>query len=87
MTIYELAKQVWENCIAPDGIAKNGYTVQDAAADLENFRASDLDSEGHRFDSCRAYQQNPQSTMDCGFSCSKNIPFLCPKKPSIANIK
>lgn len=43
MTIYELAKQVWEACIDPDGIAKNGYTVQDAAADLENFRASDWD--------------------------------------------
>lgn len=43
MTIYELAKQVWESCIDPDGIAKNGYTVQDAAADLENFRASDWD--------------------------------------------
>lgn len=43
MTTYELAKQVWESCIDPDGIAKNGYTVQDAAADLENFRASDWD--------------------------------------------
>mgnify|MGYP001625561019 CR=1 FL=1 len=43
MTIYELAKQVWESCIDPDVIAKNGYTVQDAAADLENFRASDWD--------------------------------------------
>lgn len=43
MTIYELAKQVWESCIDPDGIAKNGYTVQDAAADLENFRAAGWD--------------------------------------------
>lgn len=43
MTTYELANQVWESCIDPDGIAKNGYTVQDAAADLENFRASDWD--------------------------------------------
>ena len=43
MTIYELAKQVWENCIDPDGIAKNGYTVQDAAADLDNFRADGWD--------------------------------------------
>ena len=40
MTTYELAKQVWENCIDPDGIAKNGYTAEDAAADLENFRAA-----------------------------------------------
>ena len=38
MTIYELAKQAWESCIDPDGIAKNGYTVEDAAADLVNFR-------------------------------------------------
>lgn len=43
MTIYELAKQVWEACIDPDGIAKNGYTVQDAAADLENFRVAGWD--------------------------------------------
>lgn len=40
MTIYGFAKQAWESCIDPDGIAKNGYTVQDAAADLENFRAA-----------------------------------------------
>ena len=43
MTIYELAKQAWESYIDPDGIAKNGYTVQDAAADLENFRAAGWD--------------------------------------------
>lgn len=43
MTTYELAKQVWENCIDPDGISKNGYTVQDAAADLDNFRADGWD--------------------------------------------
>ena len=43
MTTYELAKQVWESCDDPSGIEKNGYTVQDAAADLENFRASDWD--------------------------------------------
>ena len=43
MTIYELAKQAWESCIDPDGIARNGYTVQDAAVDLENFRTSDWD--------------------------------------------
>lgn len=40
MTIYELAKQVWEACIDPAGIAKNGYSVEDAAADLVNFRAA-----------------------------------------------
>ena len=45
MTSYELAKQVWENCIAPDALA-NGYTAQDAAADLDNFRADGWDIPG-----------------------------------------
>lgn len=43
MTIYEFAKQLWEACDDPDGIEKNGYTVEDAAADLENFRADGWD--------------------------------------------
>ena len=34
MTIYEFAKRAWENCIDP------GYTEEDAAVDLENFRAA-----------------------------------------------
>lgn len=42
MTTYELAKQVWENCIDPDALA-NAYTAQDAAADLDNFRADGWD--------------------------------------------
>ena len=42
MTTYELAKQVWENCIDPDALA-NGYTAQDAATDLDNFRADGWD--------------------------------------------
>lgn len=45
MTTYELAKQVWENCIDPDALA-NGYTAQDAAADLDNFRADGWDIPG-----------------------------------------
>lgn len=40
MTTYELAKQVWENCIDPEGLKRCGYSVEDAAADLENFRAA-----------------------------------------------
>lgn len=43
MTAYELANQMWETCVDPDVISKNEYTVKDAAADLENFRASDWD--------------------------------------------
>lgn len=45
MTTYELAKQIWENCIDPDALA-NGYTAQDAAADLDNFRADGWDIPG-----------------------------------------
>lgn len=43
MTIYEFATNVWENCIDPDKLVKNGYTVQEAADDLENFRDSEWD--------------------------------------------
>lgn len=43
MTTYELAKQVWEGCIDPEGLARSGYSVEDAAADLENFRADGWD--------------------------------------------
>lgn len=43
MTTYELAKQVWENCIDPEGLKRCGYSVEDAAADLENFRADGWD--------------------------------------------
>ena len=39
MTAYELANQVWEICVDPDAISKNEYTVEDAAADLDNFQA------------------------------------------------
>lgn len=39
MTIYELATQAWESCIDPNSLA-NGYTAEDAAADLNNFRAA-----------------------------------------------
>lgn len=42
MTIYDLAMQVWESCIDPASLA-GGYTVEDAAADLENFRAAGWD--------------------------------------------
>lgn len=38
MTIYDLAMQVWENCIDPASLA-GGYTVEDAAADLDNFQS------------------------------------------------
>lgn len=40
MNIYEFAKQVWESCIDSEEFTLNGYTVQDAAVDLENFRAA-----------------------------------------------
>ena len=43
MTIYELAKQVWENCIDPEGLKRCGYSVEDAASDLEIFRAAGWD--------------------------------------------
>lgn len=42
MTIYAFAKQVWESCIDPDLLAR-GYTAEEAAADLENFRAAGWD--------------------------------------------
>ena len=43
MTAYELANQGWENCVDPDAISKNEYTVEDAAADLNNFQADGWD--------------------------------------------
>ena len=39
MTTYEFAMQLWETCIDPDGLIRNGYTENDAMDDLENFRA------------------------------------------------
>lgn len=42
MTVYDFAKQFWETCIDPDSLAL-GYTAEDAAADLENFRVSGWD--------------------------------------------
>lgn len=43
MTAYELANQVWETCVDPDAISKNEYTVEDAAADLDNFQTDGWD--------------------------------------------
>lgn len=40
MTTYEFAKQVWESCIESEEFTRGGYSVQDAAVDLENFRAA-----------------------------------------------
>lgn len=43
MTIYEFAVQLFDNCIDPASLIRNGYTLDDATADLENFRADGWD--------------------------------------------
>ena len=42
-------------------------------------RVSDSDSEGHAFESHRAYQKNPAAVMVCGVSFIKNHLLIFPK--------
>lgn len=43
MTIYEFARQTWENCIDPEELVRDGYSIEVAALDLENFRVAGWD--------------------------------------------